>query len=317
MNDLFQSISELDEIYQDYPAFSAAKTQINRAMQLYLKTGIAEHLLITGESGTGKSTLVKLISQKYPPHSTHESDVLPVLAIKIPSEATIGGTAELMLRALGIERPTGNNTNKTHQIITLIKRCKVLMVMLDEAQHILDKGGERTHYQVADWLKSLMDAVNVPFVLLGLPRSRTLLAINGQLRRRFMRQLNLQITDHGSLPLHRVCLELFDGLLRSQQIRLTEQDWDDLGMRLVYASNGTIAYLKRLAIDTVTLAYESQSELVTQEMLTMAFMARIWTDCPAALNPFSRSFCGRALTQPGEPYAPEAIPTPSRRRKAA
>ena len=51
--DLFHSVKLLQEEYIPFPPFDAAIKAINQNISRYRKTGIADHILVTGESGSG------------------------------------------------------------------------------------------------------------------------------------------------------------------------------------------------------------------------------------------------------------------------
>ena len=69
-----------------------------------------------------------------------------------------------------------------------------------------------TQYLVGDWLKTVIDELDVPTVLLGLPRTEQLLQVNEQLRRRFSQRRNLQMGQDPDTPIETECLQLFVSL---------------------------------------------------------------------------------------------------------
>ncbi|TNY03441.1 transposase, partial [Escherichia coli] len=72
---------------------------------LYRRTGVAQNLLVLGESGTGKTTLARWFCRRYPKQQLLERDVLPVLYVSVPAAATIAGTVEAILLQLGDLEP--------------------------------------------------------------------------------------------------------------------------------------------------------------------------------------------------------------------
>lgn len=301
----FDVLRRLQETTLQFPAFLAAFEQIERNLRLYRETGVAQHLLVLGESGTGKTTLARWFSQRYPRQRLVERDVIPVLHVSVPAAATIAGTVEAVLAQLGDHEPErGTVSVKTARAAKLARACGVEMLLFDEAQHIHDRGRSHTHYFVGDWLKSFMDALGLPVTLLGLPRTQVLLQVNEQLRRRFARRLSLSVQETQSEANEEASLALFSSLAQVLPLPLTPHpyDWHSLGERLYYATDGRIAYVKQLLIAAYCHASDVESEHVSPMELAHAFTQTIWPAGVGALNPFEPKFVFRALDRMGEPF---------------
>src|SRR5450830_1146249 len=97
----YDAVKQLQGAYLMFPAFRVAFEQIEENLKLYRETGVAQNLLILGESGTGKTSLAKLFTERYPKMVLQERDLIPVLHVSIPPAATIAGTVEAVLAQLG------------------------------------------------------------------------------------------------------------------------------------------------------------------------------------------------------------------------
>lgn len=303
--EFFAILKQLDETYIPFPAFDTAANTIIDNVTLFKNTGIAHHLLVLGESGTGKSSLCRWMVAKYPKAILPEGDVIPALSISVPPAATISSVAEAMLAQLG--DPTysrGSVTHKTLRVITLCRNCGVGVVLFDEAQHIHDRGQAATHYKVGDWLKGLIDDIKVPTVFLGLPRLVQLLQINDQLRRRFSKRLNLALGQADEVRVDTECLQLFMSLGKCLPYRISPGDysWPEFGKRLYYASDARVAYLKKLLVAAFRMACENGELLINPELLARAFTDDIWWQGVGALNPFHQAFVFRHLDRGNEPF---------------
>lgn len=308
MVELFRAISQLRDSYLMFPAFQSAYDQLRRNLQLYRETGCAQHLMILGESGAGKTTLATTFAQEHPKQVLAERDVLPVLYVSIPAAATIAATVEAILRELGDLIPTqGTVSAKTARAITLAKACTVEMVLLDEGQHIQDRGRDRTQYFVADWLKGFMDALAVPVCILGLPRTSVLLQVNEQLRRRFTRQFQLLIHPDRSPIDEQESLELFTSLANALPISISPYPykWPELATRLHFATGSRIAYVKQLLVGALEQLDRSGGQAITVANLEQAFTEVIWAGGINQLNPFNTAYVFRPLDRPGEPFHKE------------
>lgn len=60
----FKALQSFTSEYLDFPPFVTAFNEIDRLLLLYRETGVAQHLLVTGESGTGKTTLCKALADR-------------------------------------------------------------------------------------------------------------------------------------------------------------------------------------------------------------------------------------------------------------
>ncbi|VVD60812.1 TniB family NTP-binding protein [Pandoraea cepalis] len=304
-HDIYNAIKRFDEDYILFPPFVAATQSIETNLGLYRETGLAQHLLVLGESGTGKSSLCRWIGQKYQRFELSDRDILPALIVTVPPAATIASVAESMLVKLGDPSPAmGTISSKTARVITLCRECRVEIVLFDEAQHVHDRGKTATHYMVGDWIKSLIDELSVPTVFLGLPRLEQLLQVNEQLRRRFSRRLRLALGQSEVDTIHNECLQLFISLGACIPLTLSSgpYGWGEMGMRLYYASDGRVAYIKKLLIGALRHAMEMQIPEIGPAVLERVFIDDVWSGGIGKLNPFNLEFEFRRLDRGNEPF---------------
>lgn len=206
----FEALQRFDSEYIPFPPFVTAKDAVEANLRLFRETGLPSHLLVLGESGVGKSSLCRWIAENHPRRTLPERDIIPALVVAVPPTGTIGGIAGTMLAALGDPTPNvGTTGHRTARIITLCRQCRVELILFDEAQHVHDRGQSKAHYMVADWFKHIIDEINVPTVLLGLPRLEMLLQVNEQLRRRFPRRVRLALGQSETESVESECLQLF------------------------------------------------------------------------------------------------------------
>ncbi|MEN8502087.1 MULTISPECIES: TniB family NTP-binding protein [Paraburkholderia] len=262
-------------------------------------------LLITGVSGSGKSTLRKEYARHHPRRETEDGTIIPVLHLELPARPTIKNVAERILLALGDPLfARGTAVAMTERIVILFKNCQLELVILDEFQHFIDHSSEKIETTVADWLKSLVNATKVPFVLMGLRRCRRILQSNEQLRRRFARQISLEpfsIVDKRSR-------RIFDGLLRTIFGSLPVPSVPELTSgganveQMHYATFGLIGYVMTLLAASVEIVIEEKRAAIDRDVLGKAFSAAIWPEGQGRLNPFHPKFINKSLTDAGEPF---------------
>ena len=67
-----------------------------------------------------------------------------------------------------IPRPwIGTNEAKKDRVITLCKNCGVELILIDEAQHIHDRGRSKSQNKAGDWIKTLIKSLKVPVAFIG------------------------------------------------------------------------------------------------------------------------------------------------------
>jgi GTPase SAR1 family protein len=319
MEKLLPFIFSLDDSYLMFPAFEKAFNKMIESLETFRKTGVSQHLLITGESGSGKTTLANLFVQNYPRISHPDGEIVPVLYAAVPPAATIAGTAEAILTQLGDPAPSqGTVSVKTARAVDLARSCRVEMLIIDEAQHIQDRGKNQTQYFVGDWLKAFMDALKTPVTMMGLPRAHHLLHVNEQLRRRFTRTLKLAAGSGKNEANEAESLELFTSLVKSLPVKL-ERDpytWGEMGLRLHFATGSRIAYVKLLLIGALENLIQMGDSALRVTHLEQGFITHIWSDGMKELNPFHSAFAFRALDHVGEPFHRQDVEiNPSSRKR--
>lgn len=303
--DTMWQLKEFDEQYLPFPTFVTAKQAIDEALTMYRETGVARHMLILGEAGTGKSTLCKLMETQHPRRRLSDRDKIDVIAISVPPSANVGGVASAVLRALGdLWHERGTIASRTERIVTLCRECGIELMLIDEAQHLQDRGTSRTHYMVGDWVKDVIDQVSVPTVMLGLPRLELLLQTNEQLRRRFSRRIRLAFGQNSAMSVESECLQLFLSLSSLLTLPVSSKPFgpQEMGTRLYYACDGRVAYIKKILFRALSMALHQEDESIDVKHLERAFTDDVWWEGVGQLNPFSSDFVFRRLDRGGEPF---------------
>ena len=189
--------------------------------------------------------------------------------------------------------------------IALAKACGIEIILFDEAQHLHDRGQARSHYHVSDWIKQLIDALKIPIVFLGLPRTESLLVVNEQLRRRFSKKMYLTLNQDNTEELSQQCLQMLLSLSQTFPVRIVagEYGWENFSSRLYYATDARIAYIKRLMANILKFAMQAGFEEVGPADFETVYQQEIWWESEGALNPFNSKFAFRRLDRAGEPFA--------------
>ena len=131
-------------------------------------------LLITGPSGCGKTSMARHYEQEFPRRSDGGEAISPVLYATICAKPTLKGLVRSLLYSLG-DQENGKNATidaLTNRLISLVKRCEVELIILDEFHHL-----EALHYArlaaIVDWLRYLHRETDIAMVFLCLGMART------------------------------------------------------------------------------------------------------------------------------------------------
>lgn len=279
----------VEQIYISYPRLEAVIKKIEHCHRHSKLSAEPECLLITGETGAGKTTLYKRYEQRFPRRVTEDGTIVPVLSVSIPVPATVKSMVTTLLVVLGDPAAEkGTVVNQTLRLKRLLEGCGVDLIILDEFQHFIDKDSKKILQNVSDWLKDLLNEAGIPVVLIGMPNSEEILEANKQLKRRFAARESLDPFGWGDTPGEqlefRKFLKVLDGrlpLLERSQLADTDTAY------LIYcATGGMVASVMKLVRRATAIAIERGSEKLSLEILGQAYDERLAADDPERDNPF-------------------------------
>lgn len=250
----------------------------------------AEGLLIQGDTGAGKTTIIKLYMRDYPRTSTEDGSIVPVLRASVPVPATCKSLATALLAAIGDPAAEkGTQLSQTHRLKRFFEACKVELVILDEFQHFQDRDSLNVLKTVSDWLKLLMDQTNVPIVLAGLPYSNTILDAPGneQLQRRFGTRIELKPfcyeTSKERQDFRRFLNAIDDKLPLAEKSNLADPA---TALCIFLSTDGVVAHVMKLVRRATVIALESGQEELALATLALAYEQRLAASNPSKANPF-------------------------------
>lgn len=283
-------IQMVERLYIHFPRNEMALGAIKNCHSHAKLSKESEGILIQGDTGAGKTTIVKLYMQDYPRSFTEEVTVVPVLYATVPIPATCKSLVTALLTAIGdpaAER--GSQISQTLRLKRYLEACRVELLILDEFQHFQDRDSLKVLKTVSDWLKVLMDETGVPIVLAGLPYSHTILDAenNEQLQRRFALRIELEAFRYNTSR-ERQDFRRFLNVIDEKLPLAEKSDLADPSTALCVfeATNGVVAHVMKLVRRATAIALESSRERLTLEILGLAHEQRLAANNPEKPNPF-------------------------------
>ena len=170
-------ILDIEDDLECILAFGPPEEGVDRPARTYL---------LVGDSGAGKSTILKRFWNQHAVVSEELRERMDVVYSEVPAAATRPGTMRAILTALGVGVSSrATEADLTRILVHHLRGMGVRVLILDEAQHLVDRETGRFAYATADWFKSLANS-GIALVIAGLPEAALAYEHNVQLERRSM-----------------------------------------------------------------------------------------------------------------------------------
>jgi hypothetical protein len=263
----------------DHSAYADILEELTEAYGAVGATATPVCLLITGESRTGKSSVVRDLLETYLPTQVEDRTIRTVVYAVAPAKATVKSLLESLLHGLGDPYwSRGSLGNMTQRLYTLLDAVQCKMIILDEFQHLCDKGQKQSLHMLADWLKVLLESRKYGLVAVGLPTAASVVHGHPQLAGRFDDELKMPLFDwreKGSSDQFRAILRQFQAELHPFQ--LPALDGREMALRVFLASAGRIGLVAKLLDRAVGNAVRAGTVNIRLDDLKKAYTRAIWS----------------------------------------
>ena len=186
---------QFDTLYVETPRHKAINAALEESLHMMRRSSGSDmrNLLITGDSGMGKSmTLKRFRDRVNGAAKLSNPDALPILYVNTPEETSLKAMSTAILDALGDLFP-GKSAHHVQmiRIRALMDEVGVLMVILDEFQHIFEGRSKGAIKTATQFIKNLENQLGRPIVLAGMRSIENLVRGSPELRRRFNTRLRI------------------------------------------------------------------------------------------------------------------------------
>lgn len=235
-------------------------------------------LHIIGETRTGKSAVVRDFLGEVARRPTSDANQQSVLYAIAPAEATVKNLLESLLKGLGDPFwSAGTKSSMLGRLHTQLQGVNCQLIILDEFQHLCDKGQKQRLKVLSDFLKNLIEDKPWGLVALGLPSSLSVINANSQLAGRFDPPLSMPMFDWhqtSSRTQFRGFLAAFQKQLKP--FELPELAKDPVAFRMYLASTGRAGLVAKLLDRAIRNAVRAGTNKIRLTDLQKAFDESIW-----------------------------------------
>ncbi|PWG65700.1 TniB family NTP-binding protein [Sediminicurvatus halobius] len=181
--------ARIHELRRDrWIGYSRAQQAIDALSDLlmYPRTLRMQNMLLVGESGNGKSTIISHFESLYPSYCRDNGHPeVPVVVMNMPSEPNESRFwSELLLQLMIAHRDTDPVQRKKEQALSVLEYVKCRMLVIDEIHNIL-YGHARAQRHFLGVLKNLSNALKLPIVAVGTRDAIRALHTDPQISSRF------------------------------------------------------------------------------------------------------------------------------------
>jgi hypothetical protein len=297
-----EAMTVVEDTLIEHRAFAKAVKRLRQAFKYAHISPEPIGLAILGESRSGKSRVVEELEKDHPRTRTEEGAVVPIVRMVTPSNPAVGGMASLMLKELGDpDWAKGTVAQLQGRLVDMVKDCMVRMIVLEEFQHLVDSATQKVFYNVANWLKTLVEPTKVALVVCGLESSLPVLLQDEQFTGRLGAPLFMPRFDWEKDDQREEFVAILEGYndAMAAYFKLPKLHGEDMSFRLWCASGGLVGLLAKLLRQIVWNACDAERSVIKLSDFAIADAEctwRVYTKVVASL-PFEPDFVPQATKE--------------------
>jgi hypothetical protein len=144
------------------------------------------NLPLIGPTNNGKSMIVEKFRRAHPPVSHDDHEEIPVLVVQMPSDPSITRFYAALLTGPGAPNKSAHYQmpGLEHLVLTLMRRCGVRMLVIDELHNVFGGRGDRRR-EFLNLLRFLGNELRIPLVSVGTQEAYLAIRADDQLENRF------------------------------------------------------------------------------------------------------------------------------------
>ena len=259
------------------------------------RAGVRVSGLLVGESGTGKSELLKTFLKLHPETRTKEGISRPVLFVEVPHHPTAISILEAILNRLDDPHPyAGSRSKKMARLHKLIAEQGVVMTILDDLQHMVDKNQQFVLYDASECLKEIMISSPISIIGSGLEDAAKVIKSNEQLKRRYAAGMHLPRFDWFETESQDIFLGVLQAFRRTlSMFQMPNLASADVGLRMYLSSGGLMDFVAKILQQAVWNALDAKTWKISLDDLADARDLALFDTEPLEVNPLRSEFTMR------------------------
>ena len=245
--------------------------------------------VICGESGTGKTVLLNKVIERF--NAANQSSDLPCKAIYIRSPSNMKPLDLLrqILSAFGEPGEIiGTEDEMRRRISKQIESKNIKVMVFDEFQQVVEKLGEKSVRQHADYLKELLDKHNLFMVFAGTPRVSEILKANEQFDSRCSRVIHKSLMSVSTIDDYCILASYLKTLQSVHGIAGTDLSQDAIVFPIQHATGGDLRRITRTLVKACQHARRANREKLIKDDFQASWIAPSSAGKKAVVNPFRR-----------------------------
>ena len=281
----------VERIYVYHHSFKSGLKALDRLYQLSGFSRLSNGMLLVGEAGTGKTSLLKLFKSTLPPTNFVDQEN-GILYMRMQERPSIGRCVGNLLRQLQYPFSQVNRNTvglKRDILLESMQEKKIRMLMVDEAHHIFkvsrpgrySSGDAQGGNEVSDLLREMMDDCHLSLVLSGTHTLDKLDFIDPHLHSRVATRIEMKNFGDDE---HSGFMKSFSKQVK--EVDLSELEKADTCKLLMASTKGNPREIQRLVIEAILVAVDMKKTFVEGADLSTAFNRVYGDDCKFA-NPFT------------------------------
>ncbi|QQR39003.1 ATP-binding protein [Devosia rhizoryzae] len=283
----------VNAVYVESPRDTILRNSFDRflgyvmADQRHGRRGKGNAFFITGQSGAGKTDIVENLLAAHPvmqPAAVGVSMVRPWVQVSLQGPATLGVLGRQIMSVSGYDvKPTMRENTVWELLPGQLEKAKVLLVHIDETQHLMSKGAATD--KVASALKGLMNHKPWPvsFILSGMPKINELKVQDEQAERRNFSLALAALHPEADIDL---IVEIIKKHCEAADMKCAALIATDMPKRIAHAANYQFGRICEVVISGIHHALLAGDKELLREHFAKAYRDHSNTRGLDDLNPF-------------------------------